>query len=94
MMTDGDVSAHERAEDVDGSLDGHLAGHAAILELLRAHDDVVPRSPIARVFGRSPLTAETHETALTLAARLSSSSRNTLYARALTLKAQSPTKDR
>ena len=32
--------------------------------------------------------------AVTLAARLSSSSRNTLYARALALKAQNPTKDR
>ena len=64
MMTDGDVAAHERAEDFngspDGSLDGNLAGHAAILELLRAHDDGVSRSPIARVFGRSPLTPETH----------------------------------
>jgi hypothetical protein len=60
MMTDGDVSAHERAEDADASLDQNLAGHGAIVELLRAQEDVAPRSSLARLFGMSPLTPATH----------------------------------
>ena len=60
MMTDGDVSAYDRTEDADGLLGATLAGDAAIVELLRAQRSVVPRSPIARIFGRSPLTLETH----------------------------------
>ena len=60
MMTDGDVSAHERAENTDASLDGNLAGHGAIVELLRAQETVARRSPVARLFGMSPLTPETH----------------------------------
>ena len=60
MMTDGDVSARERADDLVTSIDGNLAGHVAIVELLRAQEQVPPRSLVARIFGMSPLSAETH----------------------------------
>jgi hypothetical protein len=59
MMTDGDVSARERAEESAASIDGNLAGHVAIVELLRAQQLVPPRSRIARIFGLSPLSPET-----------------------------------
>ena len=58
-MTDGDVSARERAEESAASIDGNLAGHVAIVELLRAQQLVPPRSRIARIFGLSPLSPET-----------------------------------
>ena len=58
-MTDGDVSARERAEKSAASIDGNLAGHVAIVELLRAQQLVPPRSLVARVFGLSPLSTET-----------------------------------
>jgi hypothetical protein len=60
MMTDGDVSARERAEESAASIDGNLAGHVAIVELLRAQKLVPPRSRVARTFGMSPLSPETH----------------------------------
>lgn len=58
-MTDGDVSARERAEQSAASIDGNLAGHVAIVELLRAQQLVPPRSRVARIFGVSPLSPET-----------------------------------
>lgn len=60
MMTDGDVSARERAEESAASIDANLAGHVAIVELLRAQQLVEPRSRMARIFGLSPLSTETH----------------------------------
>ena len=58
-MTDGDVSARERAEQSAASVDGNLAGHVAIVELLRAQQLVPSRSRVARIFGLSPLSPET-----------------------------------
>lgn len=60
MMTDGDVSAPGRADDTDEALGAHRAGHAAISELLKAQSAVAPRSFIARLFGISPLSHDTH----------------------------------
>jgi len=58
MMTDGDVSA--RADDTADSLGANRAGQVAIVELLKAQDDVPPRTLVRRVFGMSPLSPETH----------------------------------
>lgn len=58
MMTDGDVSAADRAAETTGSFESR-AGHVAIGELLRQQDSVAPRSPLARLFGLSPLSTET-----------------------------------
>lgn len=58
MMTDGDVSAADRAAETTGSFESR-AGHVAIGELLRRQEAVAPRSTISRVFGLSPLSAET-----------------------------------
>lgn len=56
MMTDGDVSALGHA-DASGE---SVAAQAAIIELLQAQSAVPPRSRVARVFGMSPLSHETH----------------------------------
>jgi len=58
MMTDGDVSATDRAAETTGSFESR-AGHVAIGELLRQQALVPPRSRIARLFGASPLNAVT-----------------------------------
>ena len=60
MMTDGDVSARDRADDTDESLGANRAGQVAIAELLKAQSAVPPRSLIARIFGISPLSHDTH----------------------------------
>ena len=60
MMTDGDVSARERAEESAAPIEGNLAGHVAIVELLGAQQQVPSRSRVARIFGLSPLSTETH----------------------------------
>jgi hypothetical protein len=57
MMTDGDVTAPER--DGAPALAGHLAGHVAIGELLRAQGEIPTRTLVGRLFGLSPLSAET-----------------------------------
>ena len=49
---DRDNSAHDRL------VDGNLPGQSAIIELLRVQSDAPPRSAAARLFGLSPLTAE------------------------------------
>jgi hypothetical protein len=58
MMTDGDVSATDRAAETTGSFDSR-AGHVAIGELLREQAVVPCRSRVARIFGGSPLNAVT-----------------------------------
>jgi hypothetical protein len=58
MMTDGDVSATDRAAETTGSFETR-AGHVAIGELLREQELVPSRSRIARIFGASPLNAVT-----------------------------------
>ena len=58
MMTDGDVSA--RADDAEDSLGANRAGQVAIAELLKAQSEVPPRSLVARIFGLSPLSHDTH----------------------------------
>lgn len=58
MMTDGDVSATDRAAETTGSFESR-AGHVAIGELLREQEQVPPRSRVARVFGVSPLSPDT-----------------------------------
>jgi hypothetical protein len=60
MMTDGFVSARGRADESATSNDHHLAGHRAIVELLREQAEVPPRSRVARLFGMSPLSPHTH----------------------------------
>jgi hypothetical protein len=60
MMTDGDVSARDRADEAARSLGANRAGQAAIGELLRAQTEVPPRGLLGRVFGMSPLSHETH----------------------------------
>lgn len=60
MMTDGDVSARDRAEDAAASFDGNRVGQVAIVELLRAQHRVPRRGRIARMLGASPLNVETH----------------------------------
>jgi hypothetical protein len=61
MMTDGDVSARDSADEVTALVNGNLAGHVAIGELLSAQAMMPPRSRVARIFGFSPLTPETHQ---------------------------------
>ena len=58
MMTDEDVSA--RADDAEDTLGSNRAGQVAIAELLKAQGEVPPRPLIARIFGMSPLSPETH----------------------------------
>lgn len=58
MMTDGDVSATDRAAETTGSFDSR-AGHVAIGELLREQEGATDRSRLARVFGISPLSVVT-----------------------------------
>ena len=53
-MTDGDVSARERDTEL-----GSDAGRVAIGELLRAQERVPRRSVLRRLFGATPLSAET-----------------------------------
>jgi hypothetical protein len=60
MMTDGDVSAPDRPDDPAASVEGNIAGQAAIVELVNAQRAVKRRSLLARVFGMSPLNHETH----------------------------------
>ncbi len=60
MMTDGDVSARDRADDTTDSLGANRAGQVAIAELLKAQADVPARGPVARIFGMSPLSQDTH----------------------------------
>jgi hypothetical protein len=60
MMTDGDVSARDRADDEAASIDGNRAGQVAIAELLRAQHRVPRRGRLARIFGASPLNVDTH----------------------------------
>jgi hypothetical protein len=60
MMTDGDVSAPDRSGDLTASTGDTVAAQAAILELLHAQGELAPRSAVARVFGMSPLSHETH----------------------------------
>jgi hypothetical protein len=62
-MTEGDVSAREQESipelaRADDSLAGNLPGQFAIVELLRHQESAPVRSPLSRVFGISPLTAE------------------------------------
>lgn len=59
MMTDGEVSAPDRADETAESLGANRAGQVAIAELLLAQADVPPRSLLGRIFGRSPLSADT-----------------------------------
>ena len=59
MMTDGDVSAPDRAGDLATGAGYSIAGQVAIMELLRAQVAVPPRSRLARIFGLSPLSRET-----------------------------------
>jgi len=56
MMTDGDVSALGQAD----GLGEPVAAHGSIVELLRTQAEVAPRSRVARIFGMSPLSHETH----------------------------------
>lgn len=58
MMTDGDVSATDRAAEATGSFESR-AGHVAIGELLREQELAPRRSTLARVFGVSPLSSVT-----------------------------------
>lgn len=58
MMTDGDVSAADRAAETTGSFESR-AGHVAIGELLRAQEMVPRRSKVSRIFGVSPLSTVT-----------------------------------
>jgi len=58
MMTDGDVSAVDRAAEATGSFESR-AGHVAIGELLREQELVPRRSTLARLFGVSPLSQVT-----------------------------------
>jgi hypothetical protein len=60
MMTDGDVSARDDIAESAASVDGHLAGRAAMQQLLDAQCAVPRRSSVARFFGFSPLSRETH----------------------------------
>jgi hypothetical protein len=60
MMTDGDVSARDRADDIAESPGANRAGQVAIGELLKVQSTVPSRGMIARVFGMSPLSHETH----------------------------------
>jgi hypothetical protein len=65
-MTDGDGFARDPAVGVSASpatadtssFDDNLPGQSAIIELLRVQATVPPRSPLARAFGLSPLSAE------------------------------------
>jgi Nuclease-related domain len=59
MMVDGNVSAHDLATMAPPSITGNLAGHLTIGALLRAQDAVPERGRLARIFGKSPLGAET-----------------------------------
>jgi len=58
MMTDGDVSAADRAAETTGSFESR-AGHVAIGELLREQELAPPRSRVSRFFGVSPLSPDT-----------------------------------
>jgi hypothetical protein len=60
MMTKHDVSAPERADAVVSSIGSAKPGQGAMAELLEAQSAVPSRSPIARFFGLSPLSPETH----------------------------------
>ena len=60
MMTDGDVTAPDRAGDLQVPVVDGVPAQLAILELLHAQSTVPPRSKVARVFGMSPLSHETH----------------------------------
>ena len=60
MMTDGDVSALDRADESEKSLGANRAGQMAISELLLAQSQVAPRSLLARIFGLSPLSLDTN----------------------------------
>lgn len=59
MMTDGEVETPVRSDDPTASFDANLAGHVAIVELLRTQCSVPQRSRLARLFGVSPLTPDT-----------------------------------
>lgn len=60
MMTDGDVSARDEVAPSTASVEGNLAGRAAMAQLLEVQCAVPPRSRIARLLGFSPLSRETH----------------------------------
>lgn len=62
MMTDGDVSAPDRAEDTNASHGADRVGQATLAALLVAQSEVAPRTVISRIFGRTPLNS--HTTAL------------------------------
>ena len=47
-----------RDAESPATLDGNLPGQSAMIEMLRLHDAAPARSPIARLFGMSPLTGE------------------------------------
>ncbi|TBN56414.1 NERD domain-containing protein [Glaciihabitans arcticus] len=63
MMTDGDVSARDRASNsgspIDASHADNFAGQSVMSELLRAQADARSRTWLARVFGVAPLTPVT-----------------------------------
>jgi len=58
MMTDGDLASQNPSGGPAGE-SGTMPGRTAMDEFLRGHDAVAPRGALARLFGASPLTAET-----------------------------------
>jgi Nuclease-related domain len=59
MMAESTVSAHDLATMAPPSIIGNLAGHVSIGALLSAQQAVATRTQLGRIFGRSPLSAET-----------------------------------
>lgn len=60
MMTDADMSARDDIAESTASVGGNLAGRVAMQQLLDAQCAVPRRSALARLFGFSPLSRETH----------------------------------